>query len=149
MNVTTAQQVAQIPGLLTQLGLSQPDVYLAARSRRMASYIRTRTSRRGSRRWRGFVANRGRLQHLMRQDGAPPLVLVHGDTMTTVVGTLIGRALGAPVAHIEAGVRTWDWRHPFPEELNRRLVTRIAQLHYAPGAEAPRTSSVASWSTPQ
>jgi UDP-N-acetylglucosamine 2-epimerase (non-hydrolysing) len=56
--------------------------------------------------------------------------------MTTLLGTLIGRGLGAPVAHIEAGVRTWDLRHPFPEELNRRLVSKLAQIHYAPGAEA-------------
>jgi len=136
VNVTTAQQVAQIPGLLTQLDLPQPDVYLAR-----GRDGRELHTNRDIPPWlasvaRGFVANRGTLQRLMRQDGAPPLVLVHGDTMTTVVGAIVGRALGAPVAHIEAGVRTWDWRHPFPEELNRRLVTRIAQLHYAPGAEA-------------
>lgn len=136
VNATTAQQVAQIPGLLDQLGLPQPDVYFARghaghelhTNKDIPPWLTSVAS--------GFARNRAELRRAMRADGAPPLVLVHGDTMTTLLGTLIGRGLGAPVAHIEAGVRTWDLRHPFPEELNRRLVTKIAQIHYAPGAEA-------------
>ena len=136
VNATTAQQIAQIPDLLTQLGLQQPDVYFAR-----GHGGRELHTNRDIPPWlasvaRGFVRNRAHLRRAMRQDGAPPLVIVHGDTMTTLLGTLIGRGLGAPVAHVEAGVRTWDLRHPFPEELNRRLVTKIAQVHYAPGAQA-------------
>lgn len=68
----------------------------------------------------------------------PPgsVVVVHGDTVTTVLGTLIGRRLKVPVAHIEAGLRSGDWRHPFPEELDRRIVGRLADIHYAPTQEA-------------
>jgi UDP-N-acetylglucosamine 2-epimerase (non-hydrolysing) len=68
----------------------------------------------------------------------PPgsVVIVHGDTMTTVLGTLIGRRLRLPVAHVEAGLRSGNWRHPFPEELDRRIVGRLAQIHYAPTQEA-------------
>ena len=136
LNMTTAQQVEQIPRMLEQLGLPQPDHYLArGRSGRdlhsnadipvwLASVAH------------GFATRRGRLRRALLADGRPPLVLVHGDTMTTVLGTVIGRALRVPVAHIEAGVRTWDLRHPFPEEGNRRLVTKLAQIHYAPGPEA-------------
>jgi len=136
VNATTAQQVAQIPGLLTQLDLPQPDVYLAR-----GRGGRELHTNRDIPPWlaslgKGFAAKRAFLRRAMRADGAPPLVLVHGDTMTTLLGTLMGRALGAPVAHVEAGVRTWDLRHPFPEELNRRLVSKIAQIHYAPGPEA-------------
>jgi UDP-N-acetylglucosamine 2-epimerase (non-hydrolysing) len=62
-----------------------------------------------------------------------PLVLVHGDTFTTVLGALMGRALRFPVAHLEAGLRSFDLRHPFPEELDRRCASRLAGIHYAPG----------------
>jgi UDP-N-acetylglucosamine 2-epimerase (non-hydrolysing) len=58
--------------------------------------------------------------------------------MTTGLGAAIGRLLGVPVAHIEAGLRSGDVRHPFPEELIRRAVTRMARVHYAPGAAAAR-----------
>lgn len=64
------------------------------------------------------------------------VVIVHGDTVTTVLGTLLGRLMGLPVAHVEAGLRSGDWRHPFPEELDRRIVGRLAQFHYAPSREA-------------
>ncbi|MGI8792436.1 MAG: UDP-N-acetylglucosamine 2-epimerase [Acidimicrobiales bacterium] len=60
------------------------------------------------------------------------VVMVHGDTITTVAGAVMGRCLRSPVAHLEAGLRSHDWRHPFPEELNRRIVSRLAVLHYAP-----------------
>ena len=73
----------------------------------------------------------------IRRSLAPnSIVLVHGDTMTTVLGTFIGRILGVPVAHVEAGLRSGDWRHPFPEELDRRIVGRLARVHYAPSTEA-------------
>jgi len=64
------------------------------------------------------------------------VVVVHGDTMTTVLGTFIGRRLKVPVAHIEAGLRSGNWRHPFPEELDRRIVGRFADIHYVPTEEA-------------
>lgn len=61
------------------------------------------------------------------------VVLVHGDTMTTVFGALWGRLLGFPVGHIEAGLRSHNWRHPFPEEIDRLLTSRLARMHFAPG----------------
>lgn len=67
---------------------------------------------------------------------ANSIVLVHGDTVTTVLGALIGRVLRLPVAHVEAGLRSGDWRHPFPEELDRRIVGRLARIHYAPAEQA-------------
>jgi UDP-N-acetylglucosamine 2-epimerase (non-hydrolysing) len=53
--------------------------------------------------------------------------------MTTVLGAGMGKALRIPVAHIEGGLRSGDLRNPFPEELNRRITSRVADLHYAPG----------------
>ena len=72
----------------------------------------------------------------LRADGSRPLFVVHGDTMTAVVGAIIGRALGASVAHIEAGLRSGSIRHPFPEELDRRIVGQLANVHYAPWPDA-------------
>ena len=66
----------------------------------------------------------------------PDLVIVQGDTTTTLCGALAAFYSRVPVAHVEAGLRTWDPWRPFPEEMNRVLTGRITQLHFAatPGA---------------
>jgi UDP-N-acetylglucosamine 2-epimerase (non-hydrolysing) len=66
----------------------------------------------------------------------PDLVLVQGDTTTTFCGALAAFYAGIPVAHVEAGLRTGDAASPFPEEINRRLVTRLATFHFAVTADA-------------
>jgi UDP-N-acetylglucosamine 2-epimerase (non-hydrolysing) len=81
-----------------------------------------------------FMRRRGELRRRLRAGSGKPLVLVHGDTMTTLYGAILGRTLGFPVAHIESGLRSFDLLHPFPEELNRRATSRIARILYAPGA---------------
>jgi UDP-N-acetylglucosamine 2-epimerase len=62
----------------------------------------------------------------------PDMVVVQGDTTTAFCGALAGFYHGAAVAHVEAGLRTDDVRSPFPEEMNRRLIGRLADLHFAP-----------------
>jgi UDP-N-acetylglucosamine 2-epimerase (non-hydrolysing) len=62
---------------------------------------------------------------------APDLVIVQGDTTTTFCGALGAFYRGAPVAHVEAGLRSGDFRQPFPEEMNRVLATQLARLHFA------------------
>lgn len=62
----------------------------------------------------------------------PDWVIVQGDTTTTFAGGLSAFYHQVPVAHVEAGLRTYDKRQPFPEEINRRLTTQIADLHFAP-----------------
>ncbi|MDQ1395302.1 MAG: hypothetical protein QOG64_561 [Acidimicrobiaceae bacterium] len=64
----------------------------------------------------------------------PDLVMVQGDTTTTFAGALAAFYAGVPVAHLEAGLRTGDRTSPFPEEINRRLTTGLAELHLAPTA---------------
>lgn len=76
------------------------------------------------------------IRSIRRSLPAGSVVVVHGDTMTTVLGTFIGRRLKVPVAHVEAGLRSGNWRHPFPEELDRRVVGRFATIHYVPTEEA-------------
>jgi UDP-N-acetylglucosamine 2-epimerase (non-hydrolysing) len=67
---------------------------------------------------------------------APDAVIVQGDTTTTLVGALAGFYAQIPVIHLEAGLRTDDPLNPFPEEMNRRLTTRLASLHLAATALA-------------
>jgi UDP-N-acetylglucosamine 2-epimerase (non-hydrolysing) len=62
----------------------------------------------------------------------PSLVVVQGDTTTTMAGALAAFYQQIDVAHVEAGLRTGDMRQPFPEEMNRVLTTRIAAWHFAP-----------------
>lgn len=64
------------------------------------------------------------------------VIVVHGDTMTSVVGAWIARRLKVSCAHVEAGLRSGNWRHPFPEELDRRIVGKLADVHYTPSEEA-------------
>ncbi len=62
----------------------------------------------------------------------PELVVVQGDTTSTVCGALAGFYNRVPVAHIEAGLRTGTTDEPFPEEMNRRVASEIASFHFAP-----------------
>lgn len=64
------------------------------------------------------------------------MIFVQGDTTSAFLGALCGFYKKIPVAHIEAGLRTQDKYSPFPEEINRRLVTPIASLHFAPTKRA-------------
>ena len=66
----------------------------------------------------------------------PDLVLVQGDTTTVMCAALCCFYLDIPVGHVEAGLRTFDLRNPFPEEFNRVAVTRLARLHFCPTARA-------------
>ena len=66
------------------------------------------------------------------EEAKPDLVLVHGDTSTTFAGALAAFYHQVPVGHVEAGLRTYDKYSPFPEEMNRKMVGAIADLHFCP-----------------
>lgn len=66
----------------------------------------------------------------------PDLVLVHGDTSTTLATALAAFYARVPVGHVEAGLRTGDLQAPWPEEANRRLTAPITALHFAPTARS-------------
>lgn len=79
-----------------------------------------------------------RAAHLLRECSAVtqgrPWVAVHGDTQTTWAGAYGAFLSGVPVVHVEAGLRSFDREQPFPEEVNRRAVSLVADLHLAPTA---------------
>jgi UDP-N-acetylglucosamine 2-epimerase (non-hydrolysing) len=62
----------------------------------------------------------------------PRLVIVQGDTTTTFAAALAAFYLRVPIAHVEAGLRTYNREHPFPEEINRRLTSSLTEWHFAP-----------------
>ncbi|HCQ74276.1 MAG TPA: UDP-N-acetylglucosamine 2-epimerase (non-hydrolyzing) [Clostridiales bacterium] len=64
----------------------------------------------------------------------PDMILVHGDTSTTFAGALSAFYHQVSVGHVEAGLRTYDKYSPFPEEMNRKLVSAIADLYFCPTA---------------
>ena len=70
------------------------------------------------------------------QTEKPDLVMVHGDTTTSMITAMAAFYLQIPVSHVEAGLRTHNINSPFPEELNRQITSRIASLHFAPTKRA-------------
>lgn len=134
--ISTHQQASQIAPMCEEFGVPQPDLVLwggfrgsdLSKTWEIPFWLLLLTLR--------FLRHAPQLFRLVRSQRTRGFLIVHGDTMTTVVGALMGRLLHLSVAHIEAGLRSGDWRHPFPEELNRRIVARVADVHYAPSDAA-------------
>jgi UDP-N-acetylglucosamine 2-epimerase (non-hydrolysing) len=66
----------------------------------------------------------------------PDWVVVQGDTTTAMVAALVAFYHRIRIAHVEAGLRSWNRAHPFPEEMNRRIADNLSDLHFAPTAQA-------------
>jgi len=76
-----------------------------------------------------------KFQEVLAQE-KPDLVFVHGDTTTTFACSLACFYQNVPVAHVEAGLRSFDLRNPFPEEMNRKLADSLCTLHFCPTIHA-------------
>jgi len=72
----------------------------------------------------------------------PDVVLVHGDTTTTLATAMAAFYAGVPVGHVEAGLRTYDLSAPFPEEFNRQITSKVSRWHFAP-TQLCRTNLIA------
>jgi UDP-N-acetylglucosamine 2-epimerase (non-hydrolysing) len=107
--VTTGQHPDLLPPTLRELGLV-PDVELSAS--RLNEMV-------------------GALQGAIKR-GRSRLVVVQGDTRTAMAGALAAKLSALPLAHVEAGLRTGNHLDPFPEELFRTAIGRLADLHFAP-----------------
>lgn len=60
------------------------------------------------------------------------LLIVHGDTVSSLIGALVGKLLGVKIAHIESGLRSFNYLEPFPEEISRVIISRLADIHFCP-----------------
>jgi UDP-N-acetylglucosamine 2-epimerase (non-hydrolysing) len=132
----TGQQVQQIPAFLESLSLPQPDLWLGRGAQDRDLRVNADVPRWLASVCGNFARRAMLLRRMLKQGPGQPLVIVHGDTMTTALGATMGRLMGLTVAHIESGLRSFDLRHPFPEELNRRVTSVLATLLYAPGSWA-------------
>ncbi len=68
----------------------------------------------------------------------PDLIVVQGDTTTAMVASMLAFYRRIPLAHVEAGLRSADRQSPFPEEVNRRIISQVADLHFAPTQSAAK-----------
>jgi UDP-N-acetylglucosamine 2-epimerase (non-hydrolysing) len=133
----TLQQADTVLHAVAQLGLPDPDLFIGkAPGDRPLSGLRDVLV--WVLRMVSWFLRVGRRQRGRLRGG---VIVVHGDTMTSVVGAVLARLLGIDCAHVEAGLRSGDWKNPFPEELDRRLVGVLAHVHYAPDGAAARALS--------
>ena len=127
--IHTGQHQATMDEMLAEFGLREPDVVLHSGSDvvsipQMAIWMARILARCATAKSRIFGADAG------------GMVLVHGDTFSTLLGALMGRVARLRVGHVESGLRSFRWLHPFPEELTRLLTFRLSHTLYCPGAWA-------------
>ena len=128
----TGQHVQELAGVLGDLELPEPAVWLVPRESATNLARTAQVPGWVARLARTTLPRRAELRRRLRADGRTPVVMVHGDTFTTFIGAMIGRMLGAKVGHVEAGMRSGHLLHPLPEEINRKLTSGLAHLHFAP-----------------
>ena len=71
------------------------------------------------------------LENVIKEE-RPDIILVHGDTTTTLAGAMAAFYNQVKIGHVEAGLRTWNIQSPFPEEANRQMVDCITDFYFAP-----------------
>ena len=86
------------------------------------------------------IRKRSSLRKQLNKVGKP-MVMVHGDTFTTLIGSALGRFWRATVMHVEAGYRSGSLRSPLPEEFNRTAAAKFTNVHFAPGAQQAQNLS--------
>lgn len=127
-------QHSQLPvSFRTQLGVREPDLRLDSQT--------DAASIGDALKWAGRLMSHLRSRSHARRHvfgGMGGVCLVHGDTPSTIIATLMGRRAGVPVAHLESGLRSKSAVHPFPEELTRRGVMRLAHTYFPPNDTAER-----------
>jgi len=129
--IDTGQHGGLTVALRDELGLRAPDFRLGG-DRDVVSVPQAVG---WSARLAGRLASRARLRDGVF-GGHGGVGVVHGDTPSTLLGALLAKRAGLAVAHVEAGLRTFRWFHPFPEEIVRVLVGRISDVLFAPGPVA-------------
>ena len=127
--IWTGQHHDTIDDLLANFGLPGPDVTLTKKGRDVIGVMQMTRWLAGSV-WRLLLRGRSIFHH------PGGIVLVHGDTMSALLGAVMGKLNAQRVAHIESGLRSYNILHPFPEELTRVLVSQLTDYHFCPNRAA-------------
>lgn len=134
VRISTEQQPHQLAGLHKETGVPPPDIKVAhGRAGHDLEKISDMLFWLFGVIWKYPKVRRIIKEQVKIHSRDRVIVVVHGDTVTTVLGAIVGRLNRVKVAHIESGLRSGNWKHPFPEEIDRRIVSKIARLHFAPG----------------
>ncbi len=119
--ILTGQHREMVSQVLELFGIEEDENFELMKEEQSLNYI---TSQVVNRLQKEFIANR------------PDLVLVQGDTTSAFAASLSAFYNKIPIGHVEAGLRTETFSEPFPEEANRRLISQITSLHFAPSNQA-------------
>lgn len=129
--IHSGQHQETISDIISDFQIRSPDYYIAngpdvKRKSQVPKWLYLCTARTGKNSvcWAG------------RKKGDKDIVLVHGDTLSTLAGALAARRMGFQCAHIESGLRSFNMFHPFPEEIIRLVTFRLASILYCPDASA-------------
>lgn len=128
---STGQHQATMGEIHQEFGIRKPDAYLV----RESDVITILGALRWLARTIGKILRRDRALFEQSKTG---LVVVHGDTLSTLVGALVGRRNWCRIAHVESGLRSQRLLDPFPEEVIRRIVFRLSDVLFCPGEWAVR-----------
>lgn len=79
-----------------------------------------------------FLRSAWKLRGLVKGAPGRSVMVVHGDTVSTVMGALLGKIHRMDVAHVEAGLRSFNYMKPFPEEIDRVITSRLTDIHFCP-----------------
>ncbi len=130
--IDSGQHARVSASMRAEMGLPEPDVRLGGGDRDVTSVPQAL-------RWTLGVARHLVSGARLRREvfaGRGGVCVVHGDTPTTLLSALMAKRAGLAVAHVEAGLRTHHWLHPFPEEIIRVAVGRLADVLFAPDSGA-------------
>jgi len=126
--IYTGQHSETFSDLQSNFGLGPPDIRLSelTEAKDRQSFIRWLWAARRA-------ANSSSMRHVWNDASA---IVVHGDTASTLLGARIAKRYRRPLVHVEAGLRSFNYFHPFPEEIIRVMVSRTTALHCCPDAVA-------------
>lgn len=127
--IDAGQHAALTTELLNQFGLRYPDVFIRQADTNINT-IRQAISWGIRNIGRSIFCKNQIFQKIFR--GQNGVCLIHGDTLTTLISLIFAKRCGIKVAHVEAGLRSYDWCNPFPEEIIRSIVMHYSDILFAP-----------------